>query len=113
MFETIMSTIVHLVITLLIVKLYTDVVLRKVKQPDNKLTWKDASVVIERLEARISQLQERDALAQEKIWNLEDQNRVLKLHMLELRRALAAQTPPTQPFTSKGMGDSQDDEEAE
>ena len=112
MFETIMSTIVHLVITLLIVKLYTDVVLRKVKQPDNKLTWKDASVVIERLEARISQLQERDALA-EKIWNLEDQNRVLKLHMLELRRALAAQTPPTQPFTSKGMGDSQDDEEAE
>ncbi len=111
MFETIMSTIVHLVITLLIVKLYTDIVLRKVKPDDKKLSWKDASVVIERLESRISQLQERDALAQEKIWNLEDQNRVLKLHMLELRRAIAAHVPPSAPFTSKGLDTDPDDDQ--
>lgn len=90
--ETILSMIVHLIITLLVVKLYTDLSNKKIKQqqPDAKLSWKDASEVIERLETRISQLQERDAVSQEKIWNLEDQNRVLKLYMNELKRDLAA-----------------------
>lgn len=88
MFDTIMSIVVQLIITLLVVKIYTD----KKNQPAIKLSWKDASEVIDRLETRISQLQERDAVSQEKIWNLEDQNRVLKLHMLELKREVAAKS---------------------
>jgi Co/Zn/Cd efflux system component len=101
MAETIMSTIVHLIITLLVVKLYTDITVKKKGQTDQKMTWKDASEVIEKLEKRISQLQERDALSQEKIWNLEDQNRILKLHLLEMKREVAAKSMPSSPFTSK------------
>lgn len=102
MAETIMSTVVHLIITLLVVKLYTDITRKKGVAPtDPKMSWKDASEVIDRLETRIAQLQERDAMAQEKIWNLEDQNRVLKLHMLELKRDIAAKSLPSLPFTSK------------
>ena len=107
MAETIMSTIVHLIITLLVVKLYTDLTYKKKAATEDaaKMSWKDASEVIEKLEQRIAQLQERDAISQEKIWNLEDQNRVLKLHMLELKRDLAAKSLPSQPFTSKGLDD--------
>ncbi len=107
MAETIMSTIVHLIITLLVVKLYTDITNKKkgAVEATEKMSWKDASAVIEKLETRIAQLQERDAIAQEKIWNLEDQNRVLKLHMLELKRDLAAKSLPSIPFTSKDSND--------
>jgi hypothetical protein len=63
------------------------------------------------LEARISKLQERDAASQEKIWNLEDQNRVLKLHMLELKRDLAAKSLPSLPFTTKGMASNDEGED--
>ncbi len=110
MAETIMSTIVHLIITLLVVKLYTDITNKKKgNQPEQKMSYKDASEVIEKLESRIGQLQERDALSQEKIWNLEDQNRILKLHMLELKRDIASKTLPSLPFTTKGLSDNDDE----
>lgn len=100
MLETILGLLVHLVITVLVVKLYTDIVTNKKKSPDEKMTWRDANTVIEKLESRISHLQERDAISQEKIWNLEDQNRVLKLHMLELRREISAKSIPSLPFSN-------------
>lgn len=102
MLDTLIGLTVHVLLTLLTVKLYTDHAYRKLfSGQDKKMSWKDATEVISKLEQRIAQLQERDAVSQEKNWNLDDQNRVLRLHISELKRELAAKSTPEQPFTSE------------
>jgi Co/Zn/Cd efflux system component len=97
--EMLFSMIVQVVITFLVVKLYVDLSVKKTGDgKPKKIDWKDAAPVIEKLETRISQLQERDQSHQERVWNLEDQIRLLKLHLAEYKRQAGSNQ---QPFTTE------------
>lgn len=98
MFEALVGFVVNIVVSVLAVKMYFGSQISDMQSREKKLTWKESNEAISQLENRLAQLQVRDTAAQETIWNLEDQNRVLKLHIMELKREIAAKTPPEQPF---------------
>ncbi len=86
MIERLIDLFVQLGLTLLIIKLYTNM---KSNTPKiERADWKDASETLEKLEKRLSHIQERDVSNQEKIWNLEDENMNLKVLISEYKRKL-------------------------
>lgn len=85
MIDRLLDIFIQITLTVLVIRFYLSA-----KQPKNapKADWKDASATLEKIEQRVAVLHERDIKNQEKIWNLEDENRMLKHLVAELKRAI-------------------------
>ncbi len=76
----------QVMITILLIKLYNDLFVKKNANSRTKPnSWNDASTAIEKLENRLREVQSREIAWQERVWILEDENRLLKTHLQQLR----------------------------
>ena len=85
MISNIMAALFQICITALILKIYHDTIVKKIitKPIDNT---SETSVALEKLEARNIKLQTRESAAQERVWQLEDENRILKIYVQQMKR---------------------------
>jgi len=79
------SVLFQVTVTILLIKLYHDLFIKKLVSGKKSTSWSEASIAMEKMEHRLTHLQEREISAQERIWQLEDENRVLKGHVQQLR----------------------------
>lgn len=91
MLADILAVLFQAAMTILVIKLYHDFVVRKhfLKSDTNKTSsnlWQEtSSASMEKLELRLEQMQNREMTARERVWMLEDENRVLNSHVQQLR----------------------------
>ena len=88
MISNILAALFQICITALIIKIYHDSVVKKylVNKGNTQTNWNEASLALEKLEARNVKLQTRETASQERVWHLEDENRILKSYVQQMKR---------------------------
>lgn len=117
MLSNIMTALFQVVIGVILLKIYHDTIVAKKLLANSRATtnWDGAANALEKLEERLETIQKREIAANEKIWKLEDENRVLKSYIQQLKIRHPNDHPIIPIMTSisppKIAADSTDDED--
>jgi hypothetical protein len=115
MMASLIEMVVYVVVALLAVKMvyFRQDQKNKNKPEERSLSWKSAAETMVVMEARLTQLQERDMKQQERIWSLEDQNRDLQSRLARATKELLMQNAVlSPPSMHPGDEDDEDDDDA-
>ena len=85
--SNLISVLFQIAATILLIKLYHDLIVKKLLLSKSKdaNSWGDTTLALEKMEDRLKKMQSREIAGQERVWKLEDENRILLSHVQQLR----------------------------